>query len=189
MSFALFLAFQTPSLRAQSADAPTQPRDITGIEEPPPAPAGPRWPYFLGFALAAIAVAGAAAWRFGRGGPRPVRLPPDQWALQELDAIAAKRLPEAGQGERFHTLISDVIRRYVDLRYDLRAPKQTTPEFLKSLAEDSSLPPEKQAKLSEFLRRCDIAKFAPVVASVEESREVLELARAIVQEESVVSSP
>jgi hypothetical protein len=170
------------TLFASSASAQQALRDITGIEEWPAPPPAARWPYWLAVALASTAVVGLVGWRWGRGRPAGRPLSPDRWALAELDRIAALGLPQTGEAERFHTLVSDVIRRYLELRFDLRAPQRTTPEFLRSLGEQSPLPAERQATLSEFLRRCDIAKFAPVDVSVEECARSLELARTIVQD-------
>lgn len=176
-------------VHAQPAGDRGQPRDITGIEELPPLPPAPQWPYWLAGGLVGAGVVGFVAWRIARRQPGRPPLPPDRWALQELKRIAALRLAEHGQAERFHTLVSDVIRRYLEARYDLRAPKQTTQEFLRGLPEPSPLPAERQEKLAEFLRRCDLAKFAPVVVAVEECRQVLELARGVVGETSGAAHP
>jgi hypothetical protein len=172
------------ALFASPAGAQTSnriPRDITGIEELPPAPPPAGWPYWLAGALAGTAGLCLVGWRLGRTRPRSAPLPPDQWALTELERVANAGLAESGQAERFHTLVSDVIRRFLELQYDLRAPRQTTPEFLRSLGQHSPLPAEQQARLAEFLRRCDIVKFAPIEATLVECGETLDLARTIVQ--------
>ena len=180
--FLLFTAF--PAVASAQTDS-GQPRDITGIEELPPLPPPPAWPYWLAGCIIIGGLGGFGAWRIARYKPRPAPLPPDRWALRELERIAAQKLAEQGQAERFHTLVSDVIRRYLEARYDLRAPQQTTQEFLRGLPEPSPLPAERQEKLAEFLRRCDVAKFAPVTVAGEECRQVLELAQAVVTEGSV----
>src|SRR5262249_41505341 len=113
----------------QKAD-PAEARDITPIEELPAPPAGrPRllWAAALGV-LAGVALGAFALLRRRAG--RPVAVTPDRWALQELAWIAAQDLPAAGAVERYHTLLSNVVRRYLELRFQLRAPRQTTAEFL-----------------------------------------------------------
>src|SRR5262249_4887264 len=132
------------TLFVSSAAAQQALRDITGIEGAPPAPPPVRWPYWLAIGIASTAGVCLVGWRWGRGRPAGRSLSPDRWALAELDRIAALGLPETGEAERFHTLVSDVIRRYLELRFDLRAPQRTTPEFLRSLGEQSPLPAERQ---------------------------------------------
>ena len=60
---------------------------------------------------------------------RPGALTSAQVACRELDRIASLGLPAAGQVERFHTLVSNVLRRYLEKRFGLPARRQTTPEF------------------------------------------------------------
>lgn len=178
----LMLVFSTVVRAQVEPGGDPGPRDIKGIEELPPLPPPPVWPYWVGGGIVGAALLGFIAWRIARYKPRPRPLSPERWALQELERIAALKLAEQGHAERFHTLVSDVIRRYLEARYDLRAPKQTTQEFLRGLPEPSPLPMERQEKLAEFLRRCDLAKFAPVTVAIEECRQVLELARGVVTE-------
>jgi hypothetical protein len=176
----LYLALVAPAALAQASDVSNEPRDITGIEDLPPPPPPVRWPYWLALGLVGSAGLCYAGWKLGRIRPRPAPLSPDRWALKELDRIAAMGLVEAGQTEHYHTAISDVVRRYLELRFDLHAPQQTTPEFLATMQKAAAIPAEQQALLADFLRRCDVAKFAPVTPPPEECREVLEVARRII---------
>jgi hypothetical protein len=57
--------------------------------------------------------------------------------------------------------VSDAVRRYVEARFEVRAPRRTTDEFLRDLAErpipglSGHVP-----ALEELLRRMDLVKFA-----------------------------
>jgi hypothetical protein len=177
-AFVILWLLVIPGVYAQETG---EPRDITGIEELPAPPPPARWPYWLALGLVGSLGLGYAGWRLGKIRHRPAPLPPNRWALRELERIAGLGLAEAGQTERYHTLISDVIRRYLEMQFDLHAPQQTTPEFLDTMKTASVLSADQQALLADFLRRCDVAKFAPVVPTAEECREVLELARSIVR--------
>lgn len=155
-------------------------RDITGIEKPPaqpPAPTVPVWPWLL-LALAAVSV--PVVWfRLRRRAETPPP-PPGRWAVAELDRIESERLPESGQVERFFTQLSDVVRRYLELRFQLPASRQTTPEFLQGMAASGLLDPSQQAALMQFLERCDLAKFARAGYSPAECYEAAAGARAFV---------
>ena len=114
-----------------------------------------------------------------RAGAAP---PPDRWALQELERIESLRLPELGDIERFHTLIADVIRGYLELRFQLQAPRRTTLEFLTALQGNDALPEGEHARLRDLLQRCDLAKFARAECGLDDCRAVVKSARAFIEE-------
>ena len=114
---------------------------------------------------------------------RPQRQPTlREWAQGELDRIERLNLPEGGEVHEFHTLLSDTVRRYLEVRFELPASRQTTAEFLGKMKADPHLTPPQQELLGEFLRRCDLVKFARVLPSREECGEVATMARRLVQE-------
>jgi hypothetical protein len=154
--------------------------DITSIEEVPPAPPGPRW-WLWALGLGGVVLLGGlalAGWELVRRRARAATtMPPEPWALAELARIEALDLPAAGAFERYHTLVSDVIRRYLELRFGLHAPEQTTAEFLASVRQSPHLTTEQQTALGDFLKRCDVVKFAGVGSTLEECRCVADMAR------------
>jgi hypothetical protein len=161
---------------------PLQQRDITGIVTTPPPPSWPTWLLWVGAGLVAIAVGLGAGQLLRRRLGRTPPLTAVQWARQELDRIEGERLPEAGEVERYHTEVSDVVRRYLEKQFRLRARRQTTAEFLEAMHKAPQLQPAQQALLRDFLERCDLAKFAKVAPPPEECREVGRMARALVEQ-------
>lgn len=177
------VSFQTDKGREEPADL-SKMRDITGIEEVPPKPPSPRWPIWLALGLVVAVPCLFGVWKAVRhlkSRPTPP-LPADQWARYELDRLEAEQLPAQGKIEPFHTRAADVLRRYVEMRFDLRATRQTTPEFLAGLSQAGKLEPAHQDMLVRFLGRCDLAKFAPVEFSPDDCTEALTLARRFVEE-------
>ena len=73
--------------------------------------------------------------------------------LQEALALIAQPKP-------FCTAVSDTIRFYLEERFDFRAPERTTEEFLYELQKTNLLLPDQKESLGEFLKRCDLVKFA-----------------------------
>ncbi len=157
-------------------------RDITGIEPVPPAPGISLWPYGLALGFLSAGILFFLGWRYFRREHAQSGPPPDQWALTELDGIDSQNLPQAGQVERYHTLISGVIRNYLESRLHLPASRQTTPEFLQTMRLSALLPGPQQEALRDFLEQCDLAKFARVHYSPDECRAAGEFARRLVRE-------
>jgi len=165
----------TSSIAAANLD---EARGITGIETLPPLPNWTAWRIAGAAGLVALAGLALGAWRWQRRPPPAVpEPPPHEWAVRELERIDALDLPGGQEVERYHTLLSDVLRRYLELRFGLHAPEQTTPEFLGALQKSAVLPGAQQEQLRHFLERCDLAKFARADFTVSECRAVAALAR------------
>ncbi|MCX7826860.1 MAG: hypothetical protein N2689_15075 [Verrucomicrobiae bacterium] len=73
---------------------------------------------------------------------------------------AARRLMLAGEVEAFYVEVSDAVRHYIERQFRLRAPEQTTEEFLQDMARAQRLRPSHKELLAEFLTQCDLVKFA-----------------------------
>ena len=67
---------------------------------------------------------------------------------------------ERGEIEPFYTRLSDIVRRYLEDQFGLRAPERTTEEFLQVVSRGSGLSPAHQALLGAFLQESDLVKFA-----------------------------
>ena len=93
---------------------------------------------------------------------QPVVTPvaPGEWARREFDLLESQRLPERGDVEGFFVRLSDVVRTYVERRYQIAAPDQTTQEFLSQAAHHPDLAGEHERTLGAFLRSADMVKFA-----------------------------
>jgi hypothetical protein len=158
--------------------------DIPGPLGYPPPPPWPRWPLGVAIGLA-LAAAGVVLWRLRRRpGPEAPPPSPTEWALGQLDRLDQLNLPGQGEINRYFTLLSDTLRRYLELRFQLRAPRQTTAEFLQTPETTRQLSPAQQELLRDFLQRCDLAKFARAPASPEECRSAADLARLFIAETS-----
>ena len=137
-------------------------RDIAGpVDLPPP---DRRWAYaVVGGGVAVIALAAALVmWlrRRGRGPLAIPRIPAHVLAYRRLERLLAEKLVEEGQVKLFYFRLSDVVRHYIEDRFGLHAPERTTEEFLDELRGSSVLDARFAAPLDEFLRHCDLVKFA-----------------------------
>ena len=82
----------------------------------------------------------------------------------------------------FCSLVSDVIRVYLEERFNLHAPDRTTEEFLGELREGAQLNQEHKALLENFLTKCDLVKFARDEPTEPELRGLLDAALRLIDE-------
>ena len=103
---------------------------------------------------------------------RKIQTPPQPcWeaALAALSALESRLrrgeiLPVAG-----FTALMDILRDYLEIRFDLPASRRTTAEFLMELARnDSPLPERLQIQLSRFFAGADLIRFAKAPAGKEQ---------------------
>lgn len=143
-------------------------RDITAIEVLPwIAPADSSWLPLLTFIGVCVVFCGVAVGvrvYFRRGVGRT----PAQLALYELQRLIAMKLPEKKRSEPFVTLLTILVRRYLERQFALPARRLTTPEFLRDLEQFTMLTAPEREFLSVFLQRCDAIKFANEVMSSQE---------------------
>jgi hypothetical protein len=165
-----------------------EPHGAPILEGPLPEEARRGWLLWVSLGLAALALL-LGSWGLKRRLTGPAKpLPPDEWALQELARIEKTLLPPAGDAERYHTLLSNVVRRYLAERFQLPAPRLTTAEFLEEVRKVPDLSAEQQTLLRDFFERCDLAKFARASATPEECLRATELARTFVRQTAPVTA-
>ncbi len=109
-------------------------------------------------------------------------------ALRQLRELQAERLVEKGDIKGFHIRVSGVLRRYIENRFGVHAPEQTTEEFLATLGNDGTLG-ESRPLLREFLNRCDLVKFAKHQPATAESQDTFDTCRQFVVETAASDAP
>ncbi|PYJ06693.1 MAG: hypothetical protein DME25_05940 [Verrucomicrobia bacterium] len=155
--------------------------DLRDIKPPVEIPNAWVWVGWVGGALALAALA-FWAWRYWQ--MRRAQVP----AVPVIPAHvrAKQKLQEAlaliGQPRDFCILVSDTIRWYLEDRFTFRAPERTTEEFLHELRETNLLTPDQKDSLGEFLKRCDLVKFARYEPGEPELRDLHNSAVRLVEE-------
>jgi hypothetical protein len=137
--------------------------------------ARPAW-WAVGAGTAVVlAAAGVEIW--SRRGRR--LLPPDVRALQ---ALAQQRTLAAGHPRAFAIAASETVRAYLEEAFSIHAPRRTTDELLADLVRDRQGPlAAHQFELTEFLRQCDLAKFAGAALPPARMTAMLDSAEALVR--------
>jgi hypothetical protein len=137
---------------------------LRDIAPPMPIPIDWRGPEAVAGGVALLLAAVGGIWWLRRRrarravGPPPVA--PDVRAVAALAALEARRLPERGEVKLYYAELSDVVRCYLEDRFGVRAPEMTTEEFLVSTARGGALGAAHRGLLGDFLRECDLVKFA-----------------------------
>ena len=90
----------------------------------------------------------------------PRRQTPEEIAQAALALLLAENLPARGLVKEFYLRLTGIVRQYVEDTTGIRAPEQTTEEFLRDMRSRAVFPPERSARLAEFLEAADLVKYA-----------------------------
>jgi hypothetical protein len=108
-------------------------------------------------------------------------------AFGELEELSKDRLLEKGQVKIFYQRISNILRRYIENRFGLRAPEQTTEEFLVGLDSETNLDKSFKPLLRKFLVQCDLVKFAEHRPDSEDIDKTFENCRAFIDKTKLIN--
>lgn len=106
---------------------------------------------------------------------------PSERAMAELDALIGRNLPGKGLFKDFYVELTQVVRRYIERAHGLKAPMQTTEEFLAAAGAHPDFTPETLASLSDFLKSADLVKFAGVDSSADVADDATRFARSYIR--------
>ena len=96
--------------------------------------------------------------------------------------------PAAETADAWFVELSAIVRRYLEQRYDIRAPELTTEEFLLVATARPELTADHRRLLTSFLERCDRVKFAGYRPAAGESMATHEAARGFVEDTRLVET-
>ncbi len=112
------------------------------------------------------------------------RMTPSERAFAELSYLLGRGLPQKGLFKDFYIELTHVVRRYIERSHGIRAPEQTTEEFLAAAKTHPRFTPEVLARLADFLRSADLVKFAGVGSSSSVAEEAVRTARAYIESDA-----
>jgi hypothetical protein len=90
----------------------------------------------------------------------PRRLSPEEIAHTALTALLAEDLPARGLVKEFFLRLTGIVRQYIEATTGIRAPEQTTEEFLRAMRSREAFSPQRSVRLAEFLEAADMIKYA-----------------------------
>lgn len=123
----------------------------------------PWWWYWVLLGALVIALGVLVAILYRKNGPsllpRRKVIPPHVVAIDSLNKLKAKHLPESGQDKAYYTELTDILRTYLQGRFHINAREMTSTEILQAV--------KKNPEISDWLNRltpmfnvADFVKFA-----------------------------
>lgn len=174
------MKFQRRYLVKAAPVVPAATGDIQAIRPPVFIPSGWGWLWVL---LLLLIVGTLVWWWWKRRNKKTlevpdVQIPPEVRAREKLQHA----LTLVDQPKPFTIFVSDAARVYLEERFDLRAPERTTEEFLSELQASHKLAGQHKTLLADFLRQCDMVKFARYEPGQSELRALYDAALRLVDE-------
>lgn len=162
-------------------------KDIKDVKPPREVPLS--WREVLPYVLAGLAgvillFAAIYIWKKRKKGetliPAAPPRPPRDVAIEALRVLEAKRLWQNGKVKEHHSELTDIIRTYIERRFETPAMEMTTEDiFISSFVE--SLDPGRKKELKEMLTLADSVKFAKFLPAPDENERSLRLALSFVE--------
>ena len=107
--------------------------------------------------------------------------PAHEIAYERLRVLVSQNLIKEGKIKEFYEGISDILRHYIEHRFDLRAPERTTEEFLYEIQYTNALFETDKESLAEFLTHCDMVKFAKFDPTEEQIQKTFDLVKSFIE--------
>ncbi len=92
--------------------------------------------------------------------PKAPPIPPHITAFKALEELKSKGLLEKDECNPFYTELSLILRTYLEGRFHLNAPDETTEEIVEEMSRSPELDGAQRNMLQEFMRQADMVKFA-----------------------------
>ncbi|MDP4278658.1 MAG: hypothetical protein Q8914_13620 [Bacteroidota bacterium] len=140
--------------------------DIKGVQAPPFVWADYLLPVLLVLLIIALGLLGW--WYFRKRKQKGelseeeamlANLPPHVVAIMELDKLKSEKLWHTGRNKEFYTRMSDILRIYINRRFQVDSLEMTTGEILELFRRDKNTQSVYQ-NLKQILQLADLVKFA-----------------------------
>jgi hypothetical protein len=164
-------------------------KDVSLNEIKPPVPFPRSYiPWIWAVIAAAVLVTGIVTTtvivrkrRKAEGEGPGLKIPAHELAYEALKRLVEEDLPGKGEIKLFYQRISAILRRYIENRFGLRAPEQTTEEFLFGLENAPDFPDNYKTLLKKFLNHCDLVKFAEYQPGIEDIQNTFNSCRSFIE--------
>ncbi len=167
--------------------------DIRDLKAPVEIPDNVPWFWWVIGGLAALAAAAAVILYFRRrkgrevptGAEAEIVRTPEEIALEELERLTDREWLEQGRVKAHYSALSEILRRYLSVRYGIAAMEYTTTELMASL-NALEIDHENARAFRVLFEECDMVKFARFMPdahrqamSVPEGRDMVERSRPV----------
>jgi hypothetical protein len=151
-------------------------------------------PWYHWVILGTVLVFGAVFfWFLKRRASRAAQQAETSAVHAHEDALAAleqaRALMSPASSRAYSMEVSAIVRRYIENRFGIRAPRRSTEEFLEEARVSPKLEPKHQLLLEQFLKGCDFLKFARGIAEIPELEKLHQAAVHFVSETKAALPP
>ncbi len=136
--------------------------------------------------------ASVLAWKFFRRVRREMalrKLSPRDRALFELNELLQRGWIEGDRIKDFYFELTMIVRCYIERAHTIRAPEQTTEEFLEAVSRDARFDRETIRRLRAFLQAADLVKYAARRPDAQGIAESTQTARDYIEHDSMSTDP
>ncbi len=183
--------FTTPAIvfKTHSIIEGTPPNDITELVKPlwiRPAPRQVVSFIFAGMLIIAVILLLLRLLKKIQHEIKVRRMTPKERAIYELAELMGMKLIEKDQIKEFYLILTMIVRHYIERQYTVKAPEQTTPEFLDAASKDPRFSRETVLRLKAFLESADFVKFAAYHPSRESIDNIIFTAKDYIEKDTDV---
>lgn len=100
--------------------------------------------------------------------------------FRALDKLEKKKLWQEGKVKEYYTQLTEILRFYIEIRYEIRALEMTSEEILTALGKED-VPGDKLSLLRKLLQNADLSKFAKYKHDAETNESAVTDAREFVK--------
>lgn len=148
------------------------------------------WVFYLILALIAVTV---FIWmRKKKGKPllaiKRKEIPPYDEAVDALNHLKADKLWQNGREKEYFTQLTDILRKYIDRRFQINAIEMTSSQIIETLKKNDETKAVKE-QLAQILDIADFVKFANVRPLPDDSEAAWNKAITFVEETKPVENP
>ncbi|MEA3443608.1 MAG: hypothetical protein U9R19_02655 [Bacteroidota bacterium] len=123
---------------------------------------------YAGGGLGLVAIIILILWLFKYFGRKEIQQvkrkipkePPHVIALRDLDKLVNRKLWQQGKFKEYHSELTEIVRIYIEYRFDIMAMEQTSDEIFQQFERNDLLGSEKFELLKQMLTLADYVKFA-----------------------------
>ncbi|MFZ4520765.1 MAG: hypothetical protein ACOYNC_03615 [Bacteroidales bacterium] len=126
-------------------------------------------PWILGALAAILIIAGGIWYYYKRKKKEPVFalkpkvvLLPHEEALRDIEKLRVKKLWQGGKVKEYHSELTEILRKYIEDRFQVPALEQTSYEIIASLKNNPVCSSQASERLNSLLILADMVKFAKV---------------------------
>jgi hypothetical protein len=110
---------------------------------------------------------------------------PHELALSELEKLRLKKLWQGGKTKEYHSELTDILRKYIESRFNIMALEMTTHEIMESFRTQNDMHNDSFEKLNHILLMADLVKFAKMLPLPVENDLSMQNAVAFVQDTAI----